>query len=769
MHAYTVWGGLPAHMYGVSTDSPQPSAVSKAAGEFGGIATSAAAGAAKGGLHGAAAGAAKQIAVSTMRDPRKRRWLVGLVAVLVGIQLLPLTLLGLAGGGLSGGHTNPSIPGATAVKAGVTTVNLALAQKVGARHGVSWEVLASLLWTQAQGGFVPSAPPLTGPSGTVSTPTTVLASDWRVPVVGEYVITSPFGWRTHPIYGDRRLHRGVDIVMRPAPGAVVAAASGTVVSAGVIGGGGNAVRLDHGGGVETVYMHLASFADGITPGVSVSAGQVLGIEGSTGDSTGAHLHFQVEDGGTAVDPVPFMAQYGVLLSSGSSGDAGTGDVGVGAYSGTGVGPLRITPGSEPPNATNLEAALTWAALSMRSRMDYRTDISAGMVVSDSDAVIDSADPAAQAARTQYLAGLSGLPVAGMNQSSAGRIYDQALAWRLGKSYTSSGSAYGVVCDTSAFGTVTAADGNGDQVTLNAGEMRNVGIMVTVAKQAGLSERSMVIAAAVMGQESRFLNRASRAVPESLNYPNEGVDAGDHKSIGLFQQQAGLGWGTVAQIMDPVHAAQAFFGISDSSNPGLTDLPSKGFDIENDPLTVLAQAVQISAYPDAYAKWEPVARAAVGAALGVSCSTNFATLADASAAAATVVNAGRAWLGTPYSYGGGDLNGPTLGIQQGAGTVGFDCSGLTRYAYNKAGISLPRTADGQYRFALNAGKVNTDITKIGVGELVFFGTTSHIHHVGIYIGGNQILHAPHTGDVVKISDFTASREAEFVASSTLLAG
>lgn len=753
-------------------DAPSPQDGPGLASDVGGVAASAIAGAAKGGAYGAAAGAAKRVAVSAMRDPRKRkRWLT-IAAVLVVLQLFPLTLLGIAGGGLAGSitgsHTNPAVPGTAAIKAGVTRANLDIAIEVGNRNGVSWEVLASLLWIQAQGGV--TSVPAAASGATVPVVSGPTATDWRLPVVGDYVVTSPFGWRIHPIYGEPRLHSGTDLVMRPGPGPVVAAASGVVISAGMSGGSGNTVRLDNGGGIRTAYKHLASFADGIVPGASVSAGQVLGIEGSTGDSTGPHLHFEVSEGGTPIDPVPFMAQHGVTISSGGSGDPGTGaptaNWAMNTY-GSGVGPLRINTGSEPAGATDLKASLEWAAASMRTRMDYRTDISAGMTVGDDGPSIDAADPAAVAARTQYLAGLGGLPVAGMSPSTAARVYDQALAWRLGKSYAGAGSAFGVMCDTSAFGVVKAADLFGNEVTVGQVEMRNVGIMVTVAKQAGLSERSMVIGAMAMAQESGFRNLASRAVPESLNYPNDGVVAGDHKSAGLFQQQAGMGWGSVAQIMDPVHASQAFFGISDSPNPGLTDLAAKGYDIESDPLGRLIQAVQISAFPDAYDRWEPVARAVVGAALGVPCTTSVASLADASAAAVAIVDAARAWLGTPYSYGGGNLAGPTLGINQGANTVGFDCSGLTRYAYNKAGISLPRTADGQYRFALGAGRVQRDVSAIGVGELVFFGTPDHIGHIGIYIGGGQILHAPHTGDVVKISDMTTDRVADFVASSTFL--
>lgn len=105
-----------------------------------------------------------------------------------------------------------------------------------------------------------------------------------------------------------------------------------------------------------------------------------------------------------------------------------------------------------------------------------------------------------------------------------------------------------------------------------------------------------------------------------------------------------------------------------------------------------------------------------------------------------------YLGTPYSWGGGGAGGPSRGIAQGAGTVGFDCSGLTQYAYGKLGINIPRVSAAQY----NAGiKVNPNQAQ--AGDLVFFRpTSSGPGHVGIYLGNGTFIQAPQTGDVVKVS-------------------
>src|SRR5215203_3851602 len=131
--------------------------------------------------------------------------------------------------------------------------------------------------------------------------------DWRPPFQQRYTLTSPFGRRYHPIYKRWRQHTGQDLVSLPGAGPVVAASSGTVISARAEPVYGNIITLRHGGGIRSRYGHLASIDPKIGPGAVVTIGQQLGVEGSTGTSTGLHLHFQVEINGTPVDPVPFMA------------------------------------------------------------------------------------------------------------------------------------------------------------------------------------------------------------------------------------------------------------------------------------------------------------------------------------------------------------------------------------------------------------------------------------------------------------------------------
>lgn len=112
-------------------------------------------------------------------------------------------------------------------------------------------------------------------------------------------MSSGFGMRRHPILGYRRMHSGVDFRARYGT-PIVAVTDGRVSSAGRTGGCGNAVRLSHAGGLSTRYCHMSRIA--VSGGQNVRRGQVIGYVGSTGLSTGAHLHYEMYRGGRAIDP-----------------------------------------------------------------------------------------------------------------------------------------------------------------------------------------------------------------------------------------------------------------------------------------------------------------------------------------------------------------------------------------------------------------------------------------------------------------------------------
>ncbi|WP_040339408.1 M23 family metallopeptidase [Candidatus Blastococcus massiliensis] len=183
-----------------------------------------------------------------------------------------------------------------------------------------WEPLASelttMLWPAAQATAADPGGAVAG----VCPGLPVASGSWIRPTAG--TVTSGFGPR------GGTLHAGVDIA-GPRNSPVYATADGTVVTAACtsaycdrdgslsLAGYGNLVELDHGGGVITRYAHLSAYT--ATAGQRVSAGALLGFQGSTGNSTGVHLHLEVRLDGAAVDPMPWLADRGVDLLASDAG------------------------------------------------------------------------------------------------------------------------------------------------------------------------------------------------------------------------------------------------------------------------------------------------------------------------------------------------------------------------------------------------------------------------------------------------------------------
>ena len=145
----------------------------------------------------------------------------------------------------------------------------------------------------------------TKPSGTDTTPSTQApsSSGWIKPLKS-YTITSPFGMRIHPIHKVERFHEGVDMAA-PQGTPIYAAKSGKVtVTSFQAGGAGYYVSINHGDGFASIYMHMTHYI--VKPGQHVSTGQVIGYVGSTGGSTGPHLHFGISYNGTYVNPMSYI-------------------------------------------------------------------------------------------------------------------------------------------------------------------------------------------------------------------------------------------------------------------------------------------------------------------------------------------------------------------------------------------------------------------------------------------------------------------------------
>ncbi|WP_433538632.1 hypothetical protein ACQPZK_13540 [Micromonospora sp. CA-249363] len=138
--------------------------------------------------------------------------------------------------------------------------------------------------------------------------------------------------------------------------------------------------------------------------------------------------------------------------------------------------------------------------------------------------------------------------------------------------------------------------------LDQQQMDNAKIIVDVGVELKMPRRALVVALATAMQESNLYNLASDVLPESSEYPHQGSGS-DHDSVGLFQQRPSSGWGTVAELMRPSYAARAFYTAL-AEIPGWQDMS----------LTAAAQAVQVSAYPDAYAPHEDRATTVAAALL-----------------------------------------------------------------------------------------------------------------------------------------------------------
>jgi cell wall-associated NlpC family hydrolase len=262
--------------------------------------------------------------------------------------------------------------------------------------------------------------------------------------------------------------------------------------------------------------------------------------------------------------------------------------------------------------------------------------------------------------------------------------------------------------------------------VSAERLTNAKTIASVGAALGVPVRGIVVAIATAIQESRLINEGG----------------GDQDSAGLFQQRPSQRWGSYAQVTDPAHAATAFYQHL-LRVPGWQDMA----------LTDAAQAVQQSGAPDAYAQWEQSATVIVAALTGQhvpGCGPQVSVPGDPKAQVA--VDAALSQLGVPYSYAGGDRNGPTLGqCVPGADgwndchIVGFDCSGLMLYAWGKAGVSVPHFTGAMWTDP--AFSHITDTSQLQPGDMMMFENPPG--HTGMYLGNGRLLDAPHSGAVVQV--------------------
>lgn len=302
------------------------------------------------------------------------------------------------------------------------------------------------------------------------------------------------------------------------------------------------------------------------------------------------------------------------------------------------------------------------------------------------------------------------------------------------------------------------------VSFGAGPLANGKAVIASGIQMKVPEKGIVVGLATSMEESGLRNLANPNVPESMSIPHEGVGH-DHQSVGIFQQQPW--WGAIKDLMTPGVAAQKFF-----------ERLLKVGGWEQMAPTVAAQAVQGSAFPDAYAAFVGQATAfyhqhvrevlatSGGAAPPEAAQTdqggevcgavsnpnaNGATAEPRAGTAAGVaaVKDAEAEIGKPYVWGGGSLDGPTGG--------GFDCSGLVRYAiYQASGhrIVLPRTTWDM----VNVGR-SVPRNAVQPGDLVFSnleqdGSTGRWGpgHVQMVVNPSTVVEAYDFGVPIKLSHF-----------------
>ncbi|PYC82571.1 hypothetical protein C7C46_09410 [Streptomyces tateyamensis] len=278
------------------------------------------------------------------------------------------------------------------------------------------------------------------------------------------------------------------------------------------------------------------------------------------------------------------------------------------------------------------------------------------------------------------------------------------------------------------GTITA-----DGQSLTSEQINNAAIIYQVSGGLGLPPQAAVIAIATAMQESSLINRPD----------------GDLDSVGLFQQRPSQGWGSPAQLVDPVYASKAFYAAL-AKVPGWEALS----------VAQAAQRVQGSAYPDAYAKWEDLAKRLVGTVSGgaancagtngdgdgqtitnpVALPAGFSLPAGTPVQVVTAIQFGISKLGMPYQWGG-------------TGDPSYDCSGLMMRAYEAAGLTIHRTTYEQ----VYDGTPIYSASQLKPGDLIFLagsdGTPTNPGHVGMYLGSNLVLDAPRTGKNIQITSFT----------------
>lgn len=270
---------------------------------------------------------------------------------------------------------------------------------------------------------------------------------------------------------------------------------------------------------------------------------------------------------------------------------------------------------------------------------------------------------------------------------------------------------------------------GSPIVLTDAQVKVAQAFIWVGKQLSVSDAGLEVAIMVGLQESGLRMLANSSVPGSMAFAHDGVGS-DHDSLGSAQQRPSAGWGSVAELMNPVYDAQAFFGGASGPNHGsprgLLDVTGWAYMTKGE----AAQAVQVSAFPEFYAQWEGKATSIVAA---LKSGTAIAACTGDTGAEGTpdlpanltqlrrdIVHYAQEGIGGTYIWGGTAFK-------------AWDCSGYVQWIYAQVGIQLPRTEQWL------AGKPTSTPQP---GDLVVQNPDgpNHWGHVGIYAGNGMMYSA-----------------------------
>lgn len=485
----------------------------------------------------------------------------------------------------------------------------------------------------------------------------------RPPITGSYTTTSQYGMRHNPVTGRYSKHYGLDF--SASNNTIVSVKAGVVKATPTTYWGGNEIHISHGPGQLTKYQHLAKRS--VKTGDRVWSGKPIGVQGTTGNSTGVHLHLEVHVNGADVSPNKWFAAQGIKIPS------------------KGV------------RATSARAAVVPAAGSSGSAL---TPVSRNL------------GPAESGGATNQV--ISALPA-------------KVGIWK-------------------------------------RPQLVDAGRVIKAGQSMELDAKTITIGVMTAMGESSLVN----------------VDRGDAvgpDSRGLFQQRANGVWGSYSDRMNPTIASTNFF-------KALIKVPN----YRSLSPTIAAHKTQRNADPNHYTKFwsdavqvvsaltaDPglLAKLAVdGPVAGCENGGPVDDLPAGDGSGAAVVTAAKRYLGTPYSWGGGNATGPSLGIRSSASldgtrTVGFDCSGFVLFAVHKAaGITLAHHAEVQGND--KRGKtIARDWARIAPGDIIAFsengsGNPGSFGHVGIYVGDGKMIHAPRPGKTVEITQLRGNGYYEKMA-------